>query len=625
MRVLLKMRVLVMSICIGLPPFFLQAQDGDILEDIPNAPNLGSSDLESGILNRRLDLNGKFWGKAHVYNLLSEKEILDIRAHIVEHGRLLSVHELQRILPDISRIRELAPFIRISGTEFQQRRPSNIDVQVKWDNAPTVTCRSCDPSPVHIRLRSEIQVKKGLRIGLVGETDRGEPVVTWSRARLFDLQKGYLTWNKGKTQLIAGHHHIRYGEGLFSNNFYLNKVGANPLGIKGDRSAILPSRSFMEDPSLGVAAHSRFRNLELITGVSATDRDAVIDPVDGSYSTWREGGLHRTQGERSAKNKLRSFSADLHIKFQLGQFDIGLSYRGEHFSHKRLPILRPDQVLEPFGQRFHDLGMSYNYQGPTYFLFGEWKSTSFNPPSFLQGALVSLGRSVDLSVMIRNYRPDHTYWSSSAFGAQSANKNELGIYGGVSFRYGKYRTINFVFDQYTQPWFAYGYKRGTGAGERIIITCNDRWGEWKILGQFLFSEKRRNEVITVNYKLRFAAQRAFDKKLRIGLRTDLSREARHISHLLTADLIYTVPRGRLFLRTYQSFGSGNQRFYMRENDLQNSFALTTFNGRIRRNYVMWEVRSQRRFKMRIKTWSQRDLSQPNSHSFGVNLQFLNQW
>ena len=625
MRLRFKMCGDILSICMVLSSSFCMAQDGDILEDTPVSHELESSDLESGLVNSRLDLNRKFWTRTDANNLLTEEEIHEIRAHIAEFGKLLHIHELQQIFTDISRIRELAPYVRVSGTEISLNRASNIDVQVKWDNNAGSKCQSCLPSPMNLRLRSEIELRKGVRIGFVGETDRGEMLGPWSQLRIFDLQKGYLMWNLGKTQLVIGDHHLRYGEGLFSNNFYLNKVSANPVGIKGGRTAILPSRSFMEDPRTGVAMHSRIRNMEFIVGVSAINRDAVIDSVDNSFSSWREGGAHRSPGELSAKNKLRSISGDLHLKFEMEKFDIGLSYHSEYFSNERLPKTRLDQLPEPSGSQFHDLGMSYNFRGGNYFLFGEWKSTSLKPPSFLQGALISLGRGLDLSFLVRNYRPDHTYWSSSAFGAQSANKNELGFYSGVSFRMGKYRTINLVCDQYIQPWFAYAYKRGTGLGELLIMTYNDRWKVWKILSQFRVAVRRRNGEQTTTQKLRFAAQREVDKRFRIGLRTDLSWEDNYASRLIIADLIYTLPKGRIFLRTYQSFGSEELRFYVRENDLQNSFALTTFKGKIRRNYVMWELKTRGRFKMRIKTWSQRDLSQPDSHSFGVNLQFLNQW
>ncbi len=619
-----KWRV-VICMCLILFSSICKAQEGDILEDIPITDDAESLDLESGLVNRKVYLNKKFWTNPEAYNLLTEKEILAIRAHITEHGNLLHVHELQQIIGDISRIRELTPYIRVGGNEIPDRRPSTIDVQFKWGNNAEVFCESCLPSPIDIRVRSEFQIRRSLRIGLVGETDRAEMLGPFSQARIFDLQKGYLLWTRKRTQLIVGDHHLRFGEGLFSNNFYLNKVSANPVGIKGGRTAILPSRSFMEDPGTGIAAHSRLRNMELIAGLSAIDRDAVMDSFNGTFSSWREGGAHRSPGEIRAKNRLRTLSGDLHMKIQLNKIDLGFSYHGELFSHERLPEKKPERVMELRGKEFHDLGMSYNFRGNNFFLFGEWKSTSLGPPSFLQGALISMGRRLDLSVLIRNYRPDHTFWSSSAFGAQSANKNELSICHGVSFRLRKYRTIDLVFDQYTQPWFAYAHKKGSGKGELVIITYNDRWRDWKILSQFRYSERRRNGEETINHKFRVAAQRELDKQFRVGIRTDLIWQDSYTSQLLIADLIYTLPKGRIFLRTYQSFGSGDLRFYMRENDLQNSFAMTTFKGMIRRNYVMWELKVHRKFKVRIKTWEQRDLSQLDSHSFGVNLQFLNQW
>lgn len=625
MRFLSKNWGRVLWICLILLSSNGMAQNGDVLEDTPIADDPESLDLESGIVNRRLDLNRKFWTNPDAYNLFTEKEILAIRAHFNAYGKLLHIHELQQIIGDVNRIRELSPYIQVGGTDLPHNRSSNMDIQMKWDNSADLTCESCLPSPLDIRLRSEIQLNRGLRIGLVGETDRGEMIGPFSKARIFDLQKGYALWTRSNTQLIVGNHHLRFGEGLFSNNFYLNKVSANPVGIKGGRAAIIPSRSFMEDPRTGIAAHSRFRNMELIAGVSFLDRDAVIDSVGGTFSSWREGGSHRSPGELRAKNRLRSLNGDLHLKVQLGRIDLGLSYHGERFSRERRPEMQPERVMEPHGKEFHDLGMSYNYRGNNYFLFGEWKSTSFKPPSFLQGALISMGRRLDLSVMLRNYRPDHTFWSSSAFGVQSANKNELGFCSGVLFRLSKYRTVNLVLDQYIQPWFAYAHKNGSGSGELVIITYNDRWRGWKIRSQFRYTERRRNGEETIDHKFRIAVQREMDKRFRVGLRTDLIREGSYTSQLLIADLVYTLPKGRVFLRTYQSFGSGELRFYMRENDLQNSFAMTTFKGSIRRNYVMWEFKMYRRFKMRIKTWEERDLSQPDSQSFGVNLQFLNEW
>jgi len=612
-------------ICLVLQSSNGLAQHGDVLEETPITDDPESLDLESGMVNRRLDLNRKFWTNPDAYNLFTEKEILEIRAHINAYGKLLHIHELQQIIRDVNRIRELAPYIQVGATNLPHSRSSNMDIQIKWDNAADLTCESCLPSPIDIRLRSEIQLNRSLRIGLVGETDRGEMIGPFSKARIFDLQKGYALWTKRNTQLIVGNHHLRFGEGLFSNNFYLNKVSANPVGIKGGRAAIIPSRSFMEDPRTGIAAHSRFQNLEFIAGMSFIDRDAVIDSIANTFSSWREGGYHRSLGELRAKDRLRVLTGDLHLKVRLGQVDLGLSYHGERFSHDRRPERKPERVMEPRGREFHDLGMSYNFHGNNYFLFGEWKSTSLRPPSFLQGTLISMGRRLDLSVMLRNYRPDHTFWSSSAFGAQSANKNELGICSGVSFRLSKYRTINLVLDQFIQPWFAYAQKIGSGSGELVIITYNDRWKGWKIRSQYRYTERRRNGELTIDHKFRIAAQRELHKRFRVGLRTDLIRESTITSQLLIGDLVYTLPKARVFLRTYQSFGSGELRFYMRENDLQNSFAMTTFKGMIRRNYVMWELKMFQKFKMRIKTWEQRDLSQPDSHSFGVNLQFLNQW
>ncbi|MEJ7658598.1 MAG: hypothetical protein WKG07_02670 [Hymenobacter sp.] len=101
------------------------------------------------------------------------------------------------------------------------------------------------------------------------------------------------------------------------------------------------------------------------------------------------------------------------------------------------------------------LGAHYSYGWRNLLLFGEGGRSSGGGLGLVNGVLASLGPNVDAAVLLRHYDADfHTFYGN-AFGENTRNINESGLYLGLKVRPLPRWEISAYFDQFRFAWLRY--------------------------------------------------------------------------------------------------------------------------------------------------------------------------
>ena len=126
-------------------------------------------------------------------------------------------------------------------------------------------------------------------------------------------------------------------------------------------------------------------------------------------------------------------------------------------------------------------------------LYGEVSHSSHdNATAQIHGALISLHKSLDLSLVYRNYDKAFISLQSNGFGENSNTVNEQGFYSGFQAKVSKQVTILGYYDLFKFPWLRFQTNSPS--------QCNDFWieAQYKPNRQFKAYYRFRSETKQAN-------------------------------------------------------------------------------------------------------------------------------
>ncbi|MEZ4911901.1 MAG: helix-hairpin-helix domain-containing protein, partial [Saprospiraceae bacterium] len=256
--------------------------------------------------------------------------------------------------------------------------------------------------------------------------------------------------------------------------------------------------------------------------VDATLRTDTLENTDFDYfGTVRQDGYHRTESEISNKNSLYQSNAGLKVKYKSRKFEVGLNTLYTHFS---VPLIKDNQLYKKYlfaGQNLINASIDYGFRWRNINLFGEAAISDNGGKAMTNGALISLDKRLDMSVVMRNFAPDFHSLNGNAFSESSLPINEEGIYMGFELRPARKFTLSAYVDFWSHPWL--GYRRdGLADGKEFLIKLQ-------------YVEKRKLEFyIQYRYEKKYLNSSGIEK-IDFPQAQVLQRLRGHLSYKLTKE------------------------------------------------------------------------------------------
>jgi hypothetical protein len=476
----------------------------DVEDFIEQLFNLQSSDANYEDLYEQLllmysnpvDLNTASPDELRNTMILSEEQLQNFLIHRQVNGRLLSIYELQSIPGfDLRTIYALMPFVEVVETPLNQdnrgllrrmwQEPNN-SLIMRWgrtleeqkgyttaipDASGKVPSRYLgDPGKLFVRYR--VSHTKDFSLGFTAEKDPGEQLA-WNPSKNqygMDFWSAHLMLeNKGIfRKILIGDYQFMFGQGLvYSAGFAVGK-GAEPVNtVRRSSTGIRPYTSVLEGFYFrGLAATVGIKNLEItalasrkfVDGNILSQNDTLdVDLIETYATSINITGMHRTPTELASKHTNREdmLGASAVYREKTGRWELGVL--GTTIQYQ-VPIQRRPTFYNQFdfnGDINSNLSLSgqYNYRNFSFFSEAAWSRSGGH--AIVGGLVGSLGKGLDISMVLRDYAPNYHAFYSNGFGEATRNANEKGMYWGLKYRLHPKWLIGAYYDRFTFPYISF--------------------------------------------------------------------------------------------------------------------------------------------------------------------------
>lgn len=614
-----------------------------------------------------LDLNSATPDELRQTYILSEKQVQSFLLHRQATGPLVTIYELQQIDGfDLQTIYSLMPFVVVSEKDQSQdnrglwkriitEKNNSVITRVSRTMETQQGYTAAEPSstgtvpsrylgdPYKIFTRYRINHPKDFSFGFTTEKDPGEQLKWDPKAKQYgmDFWSGHaMIENKGIfKKILIGDYQFMFGQGLvYSAGFAVGK-GAEPITtVRRSSLGIRPYTSVLEGMYFrGGAATAMIKNLEItamasrkyVDGNILTQSDTIDNDFIESYaSSINITGFHRTKSEldRKQSNQEDMLGASIIYKEPTGKWELGALATTIQYQY---PIQRNATMYNQFdfngsqNNNFSVMGQ-YNYQNFSF--FGEAATSKSGGHAAVGGLVGSLGRGLDVSMVLRDYSPDYHAFYSNGFGEATRNSNERGIYWGLKYKLNPKWLFGAYYDRFVFPYLAYVADGPTWGDEYLaritftpsrtvsaFIQYRDENKQRNLSGNttpsdFLVQTRRQNWVFQADAKattwlsVRTRVQGSFWNQEKGAPRTT----GMAISQDLNLDFGKLSISNRFSLFDTDDY---NNRQYMYEKNVLYAFSIPALYGRGIRYYILLNYNLTRKIDLwlRVARTEQRDL------------------
>ena len=543
---------------------------------------------------------------------LRKRHIDALRIHKARFGDLRNIYEL-RAVPyfDKKIFEQIKPF-------FYTKSQKNINRQVfilRWRH--TLQRRVGDTAaylgiPHAWYLRYRVQKNK-LSFNITAEQDAGEPFAFNSKQYGIDFHSAYVHYKPGTVleEIIIGDYQAQFGQGLamagwgWGKSYQIESVYRLNKGL-------LPYHSASEVGFLrGMATKWKLRqNVHTYLMYSIKDLDASVLEEDSLVRVAQisiNSGLHRTENERAkrANNTQQSFISAL--EYNKKHIQAGVVYVFDYFQNE---IFNPNPKLYQYfnfqGKRKH-LASAYGaYTWRTMRLFGELAHGLEENLGFLFGTLWAVDPRLSVSVLYRDYDPKFTSLHSSAFGENTQNTNEKGLYTGIGIYLPNKMQLNAYVDYFTFPWARYQSDLPSKGQEYGLYFRHEFSKEWYWRVQARFKEVERNwkdadrkvNVLKAYHSAHYNAlihlKRAY-YGLKYGLKANLQYNRYENEQGYFLESIFNIRSKHFNIYAVYAFFDNTYRTkqYTYEHDLPYLFTFSGYQGQGRRMYLLCKYKTRK--------------------------------
>ncbi len=410
--------------------------------------------------------------------LLPEMTMIRSRSLILyrkELGDLISIHELQAVPGwDPAFIRSLLRLIYVGRDESLAGA-----VRERWfhgDNALLLRAAEVVEkpagyhndstgylgSPQKLFLRYSYNFKQLLQYGFSGEKDPGEPFFRGPRKDGFDFYSFHFFLRRaGIVQSLAlGDFTVNFGQGLIAWQTIAFAKGGGVATIKREAPAIKPYHSageFNFHRGIGITLARGNWQATFFASRQAISTHPGSDTLirEDVFTSFQNGGYHRTRSEIATRNNNRQFSAGGSIIWHAPGLELGLNAVYYHFSAVFQKRDEPYNLFAFQGSHLAAGSFHYGYTFRNWHLFGEAATDQKGHPALIQGLAGSLARDLDIGFIYRNISRAYRSLYADAFTKSATPVNEKGLYGTLAFGPRKGWKLEMYYDLFQSSWLTY--------------------------------------------------------------------------------------------------------------------------------------------------------------------------
>ncbi|WMN06332.1 helix-hairpin-helix domain-containing protein [Marivirga arenosa] len=578
--------------------------------------------------------------------ILSNIQINEFLAYRAKNGDFLSIYELQAVPEfDLQTIKSILPFISIIDDGLQSDNRYLLRRILEEENNYLIirSDRVIEPkagydietdnpylgSPNRVYTRFRISHNDDFSFGFTAEKDAGEKL-SWNPGQ---SQYGMDYWsfhaqleNIGKLKnIILGDYQLQLGQSLlFGAGFSVGKGSQTVATARRSNLGALPYTSVLETNFFrGIAAtYSIHSNLDFTSFYSYNSIDASTE-IDSAlsqeeyFSSIRLNGFHRTNSELEAKNAInaQNFGGNLLFTTTDQKLNVGLNFIQTIYDR---PYFRQNTKYNQFefsGDQNSNYGLFVNYYWRNFHFFGESAMSSSKGIGSVGGFIASLASNVQTSIVLRHYQKDFHSFYGNAFGENTRNINEKGVYWGLEYQPFRKLSISAYHDQFIFPWLKFRAD-APSKGNESLIRFNYKFNrQINFYSQFRIENKERNvETLDesnlyglangqkrnyiVNLDLRPKSIISF--KMRAQFSEYLIEESYTNGMAIIQDINFDLGNFRLSTR-YSIFDTDDyeNRQYVYEKDVLYAFSIPAYQNTGTRNYVL----AQYKFSKNLQLWA----------------------
>ncbi|WP_229311097.1 ComEA family DNA-binding protein [Larkinella soli] len=593
-----------------------------------------------------LDLNTVTRDELSATGLLTERQLNRFFEYRSALGDLLSVYELQSVPDfDLPTIRRMLPFVTVGTGQrrFSLRNPANHSLTIRTERIlerpkgflPT------EPTPngslpqryaggrQQCYLRYRYDRPRDYSFGLTLEQDPGEPL-RW-RPATGQLGVDYLSvhaqiQNRRRWRnIIVGDYQLQVGQGLvLGAGFSLGKGSETVAGVRRPTLGSRPYTSLSEYGFFrGLTATYALRpKLDITILMAQNRRDANLSENGRVFTALQTSGLHRTPAEQADRAGVREQNAGLHLHWHDGQrFQAGLVVLQTAFDKTFRKPDRPYNRYEFVGKRNTVVGLHGAYLRRNLNTFGEAARSSSGGIGLVGGAVASLTKRLDATLLGRYYDRRFQSFYAGAFGENSRNSNEKGLYTGL--RYVVYRklTLGAFADVYRFPWLKYLVDRPSRGFDYLFQATFTPTKRLTVQSIYHEEHKEKNlpaklnkgGEVTKTLRKRYALSAEYTPSRRLSFHTRMQWAGfRQVGNVpmtglalaqdVTLDLGRISVSGRLAWFDSDAYDS---RLYLYERDVPSTFSIPAYTDRGLRHYVLVRWKTGPRLDLWLR-WGRTD-------------------
>jgi len=381
-------------------------------------------------LENPLDLNQATKDQLLSLELINEIQINELLKYIQDHGRLVTIYELQTLSTwDMQSIERVLPFVKVDEkvSNFQFSWQNAIrDGKFEWisridplidkpigysDSLHSNPTQGYQGKPIGSYTRLRYQYGTNLSLGMTASNDPGEMYFKSPNKKGFDFYSFHAFYKGGKyvRAIALGDYHVQIGQGLnFWTNYAFGKsadIGTlirNPVGLKPNVSA--DENRFLR----GGAIDFGYNNWHLLVFSSFKKRDGnvVFDSLKNQsvLTSIDITGFHRTLSENQKRNQFTENIFGANLGYKIRNFEVGTALVNQMYSVDYYPDVKLYNQFDFRGNHQLTGSVDYKFSIRNLILYGELSHSLVNQKNALvQGLGIAFNQFVTMNLFYRKF------------------------------------------------------------------------------------------------------------------------------------------------------------------------------------------------------------------------------
>ncbi len=566
-----------------------------------------------------------------ILNDFQVKALLDYRQSM---GQFISVHEIQYIY-GFNKIEYefILPFVKVESPVYNDTIVSSEIVRqghyeylarmsYKIPNSP-----DNNGMPVGMYTKLSAGYHDRIKLGILAENDSGEDFFGGINRYGFDFYSGYLQLktNTFKKSITIGDYRLRAGQGiLLWNGFSCGKSPEILSAIKRGQGLSVNTSKNEHNYLRGAGFHLGYNQFSLYVFGSLKKTDAIIDTINGisGIKSLGTSGYHISATECRRKHNCSEKTGGMLLQYKDDHCQIGINLLSITYSQ---PF-----ITEPGDLKMNNFS-GYNYPGSSvdykillnkYQFFGELAYGN-NTFASLNGVNILLCDNFSANMIYRNYPPDYYSPYSNAFGENSNNSNETGLYMGLQWQASQKIRLSAYTDIFSFPWLSYNSDMPSNGNENMIEVIYSPNPQIRLNFRYKYKEKEKN--ITDSFQsthkiasfarqnMRFHFSAGLSPKLHMNSRFECCKAGyrelkQSFGYLLYHDFSFQMYKHvKLTCRyAFYDIKDYNTRIYAYEHDVLYGFSMPAYYGNGQKLYLLFRSN----LGQKVSLWLRYDFTHP---------------